>query len=108
MSAPASTWESRFTPGPGGVMTDEVGVISGELTLRTEAAPDGMVVLRIQYVGADEWYTVTGGRFRLAEPTLAEQFHQAAVALLALGGQDAATLNEQALGAPRDTRADAG
>jgi hypothetical protein len=106
MSTPGHAWESRFTPGPGGVMTDEVGVISGDLTLRSEAAPDGTVVLRVQYAGADEWYTVSSGHYRLAEPALAERFHQAAVALLAQGGKDAETLNEQALAAPSDPHAD--
>jgi hypothetical protein len=88
-------WESRFTPGPGGVMTDEVGTVTGDLSLRTEATGAGEVVLRVQYVGAEEWYTVTGGRYRLADPERAEQLHQAAVELLAKGGQDAATLNQQ-------------
>ena len=49
--------------GPGGVMTDEVGVVTGELTLRTEYA-DGQVTLRVQYKDADEWYAVTGGGAR--------------------------------------------
>jgi hypothetical protein len=50
-----------ITAGPGGVMTDEVGVITGELTLRTEFDA-GQVTVRVQYKDADEWYTVTGGR----------------------------------------------
>jgi hypothetical protein len=90
-----TAWENSFTPGPGGVMTDEVGTVTGDLNLRTEATPDGEVVLRVQYVGAEEWYTVTGGRYRLPDPAKAEQLHQAAVELLAKGGQDAATLNRQ-------------
>jgi hypothetical protein len=88
-------WESRFTPGQGGVMTDEVGTVTGDLNLRTEASPNGEVVLRVQYVGAQDWYTVTGGRYRLPDPAQAGRLHQAAVQLLARGGQDAATLNEQ-------------
>jgi hypothetical protein len=93
-----TTWESHFTPGQGGVMTDEVGTVTGDLSLRTEATADGEVVLRVQYVGAEEWYTVTGGRYRLADPARAEQLHQAAVELLAKGGQDAAALNQQSRG----------
>jgi hypothetical protein len=73
-------------------MTDQVGVVTGELVLRTEATADGRVELRVQYVSADEWYTVTGGRYRLRDPAGAAQVHQAAVALLAKGGQDAASL----------------
>src|SRR4029434_2884503 len=43
---------------PGGVMTDEVGVVTGEWTLRSELA-GGTVTLRAQYKDADEWYAVT-------------------------------------------------
>jgi hypothetical protein len=43
---------------PGGVMTDEVGTVTGDLTL--EPFVDGETVrLRVQYKGADEWYTIT-------------------------------------------------
>ncbi|MET9853152.1 hypothetical protein ABZY57_09430 [Streptomyces sp. NPDC006450] len=38
--------------GPGGAMTDEVGVITGDVTLTTEASPDGRASVRIQYTGA--------------------------------------------------------
>jgi hypothetical protein len=70
-----------ITAGPGGVMTDEVGVVTGELTLRTEL--DGSdAVLRVQYTGAAEWYTVTGGRVRLVEPEDLDAVHTIAVALL--------------------------
>lgn len=44
---------------PGGVMTDEVGVITGDLTLAPDVAEDGTVTLCAQYKGADEWYRVT-------------------------------------------------
>jgi len=49
-----------FTAPKGGVMTDEVGAITGELTLRTEVDGHGTVSHRIQYKDAEEWYTVTG------------------------------------------------
>ena len=66
---------------PGGVMTDEVGAVTGDLTLRTELADDGTVTQRVQYVGADEWYTVTGGRTSLDGRTL-DEIHKEAVAQL--------------------------
>jgi hypothetical protein len=48
-------------PAPkGGVMTDEVGAITGDLTLRTEVDDQGCFVHRVQYKDADEWYAVTG------------------------------------------------
>ncbi|MFU8853804.1 hypothetical protein ACNAW0_22890 [Micromonospora sp. SL1-18] len=72
---------SDVTAGPGGVMTDEVGVVTGELTLCTEYA-DGQVTLRVQYKDADEWYVVTGGRVPLADPAGLDTVHAIAVALL--------------------------
>ena len=70
-----------ITAGPGGVMTDEVGVITGELTLRTELRA-GQVVLRVQYKDADEWYAVTGGLAPLADPADLAAVHTIAVGLL--------------------------
>jgi hypothetical protein len=68
--------------GPGGVMTDEVGVITGDLTLRTEVDDTGNAVLRVQYKDADEWYTVTGAKVTLVDPKDIEAVHNLAVALL--------------------------
>ena len=70
-----------ITPGPGGVMTDEVGVVTGDLTLRTEV--DGKaVVVRVQYKDAAEWYTVTGARASLADTRDLDAVHAVAVGLL--------------------------
>ena len=70
-----------IVPGPGGVMTDEVGVVTGELTLRTEL-DGGRVVVKVQYKDADEWYVVTGGAAPLADPAALDAVHQIAVGLL--------------------------
>ncbi|MER6593611.1 hypothetical protein ABT214_17520, partial [Micromonospora purpureochromogenes] len=67
--------------GPGGVMTDEAGVVTGELTLKTRYA-DGQVTLSVQYKDADEWYAVTGGKAALADPAGLDAVHAVAVALL--------------------------
>ena len=61
--------------GPGGVMTDEVGVITGELTLRTEVSGD-KVTVRVQYKDADEWYVVTGGKATLKDPADVDAVHK--------------------------------
>jgi hypothetical protein len=66
---------------PGGVMTDEAGVVTGELTLRSELA-DGKYVLRVQYKDSDEWYTVTGTQVALPEKRGLNAMHAQAVALL--------------------------
>jgi hypothetical protein len=66
---------------PGGVMTDEVGVVTGELTLRTDLSGDE-VTLHVQYTEAEEWYTVTGGRATLADPADLDAVHALYAALL--------------------------
>ncbi|CAN7529195.1 hypothetical protein [Rossellomorea sp. LjRoot5] len=48
-----------------GVMTSEVGVISGELELVTACDEDGVLKLSITYVGAEEWYSLPGEEYRL-------------------------------------------
>jgi hypothetical protein len=70
-----------ITPGPGGVMTDEVGVVTGPLTLRTEVS-GREVTLRVQYKDAEEWYAVTGGRATLRDPADVDAVHSIAVGLL--------------------------
>ena len=79
MTEPLPTTD--ITAGPGGVMTDEVGVVTGDLTLRTELA-DRQAILRVQYQEAEEWYTVTGGRADLTDPADVQAVHQIAVGLL--------------------------
>jgi hypothetical protein len=77
----ATTRTTDITAGPGGVMTDEVGVITGDLTVRTEYA-DGRVTVRVQYKDADEWYAVTGGTAPLADEAAVEAVHTIVVGLL--------------------------
>jgi hypothetical protein len=68
--------------GPGGVMTDEVGVVTGDLTVRTEVDDATNVVVKVQYKDADEWYVVTGAKARIADPRDVDAVHAIAVALL--------------------------
>ncbi|MEU9175668.1 hypothetical protein AB0C90_02165 [Streptomyces sp. NPDC048550] len=53
-------WCDEVPAGPGGAMTDEVGVITGPLTVRTTAVAGGLVRIEVQYTDAEEWYTLTG------------------------------------------------
>lgn len=53
-------WQDEVLAGPGGAMTDEVGVITGPLTLRTTALAGGLAGFEVQYKDADEWYTLAG------------------------------------------------
>jgi hypothetical protein len=80
-AAPATAPTTDITAGPGGVMTDEFGVVTGDLTLRTETSGSDVVV-RVQYKEADEWYTVTGGKAKLKDPADAAAVHQIAVGIL--------------------------
>ncbi|WP_432417520.1 hypothetical protein [Actinoplanes solisilvae] len=67
--------------GPGGVMTDEVGVVTGDLTLRTEVSGFDVTV-RVQYKDADEWYTVTGAKAPLRDPADADAVHAVVAGIL--------------------------
>ncbi|MFF3215565.1 hypothetical protein ACFYYB_33670 [Streptomyces sp. NPDC002886] len=71
--------------GPGGAMTDEVGVVTGDVTVMTEAGPDGTASVRIQYTGAEEWYTLTGSPAPLPPGGLAA-FHKLVVEAVKAGG----------------------
>jgi hypothetical protein len=94
-------WTQSFTPGPGGVPTEEVGTVTGDLVLRTEVGDDGAVLLRVKYAGAAEWYTVAGGRFDMADhadrEARAEALHAEVVGILARGGADLTTARLTAL-----------
>jgi hypothetical protein len=62
-----SEYCSPFTAGPGGVMTEEVGVVTGDLELRTVCGADGVVTTKVRYAGALDWYRLRGGSCRLAD-----------------------------------------
>lgn len=70
-----------ITAGPGGVMTDDVGVITGDLTLRTDYA-GGKVTVNVQYKDAEEWYVVTGGKANLKDPADVTAVHDIVAAIL--------------------------
>ena len=78
----ATPFTTDITAGPGGVMTDEVGIITGDVTVRTDVDPKGSLVVKVQYKDADEWYTVTGARTTLRDPKDADAVHALVVALL--------------------------
>ncbi len=76
-------YSSPFVAGPGGIMTDDVGVITGELELRTVLAEDGVAVrTEVRYEGADEWYALTGGCCALKDPEDLSAVHELLVGVL--------------------------
>ncbi|MFF3437138.1 hypothetical protein [Streptosporangium sp. NPDC002721] len=76
-------YDNQVLAGPGGVMTDEVGVITGDLVVRTEVHDDQAHVA-VQYLGAEEWYTLTGSPAPLAGHT-GEEVHEAVLAAIQAG-----------------------
>lgn len=73
---------SLFVAGPGGVMTDEVGVVTGDLELCTELSDYGELRALVRYEGAEEWYAVTGGSCVLADPLDHQQVHSLLLGIL--------------------------
>lgn len=73
---------SRLTAPPGGVMTEEVGVVTGDLEPRTRCRDDGATSVQVRYAGADEWYTLSGAGCRLHDPADAQVLHQTLAAVL--------------------------
>ncbi|WP_327075309.1 hypothetical protein OG196_42720 [Kitasatospora purpeofusca] len=66
-------------------MTVEVGVITGDLTLRT--VWDGRrALLGVQYDGADEWYTVEGSPLPARSAAEAESAHRTTAEAVRRGG----------------------
>ncbi|MBW4715642.1 hypothetical protein [Saccharothrix obliqua] len=68
-------YSSPLVAGPGGVMTDEVGVVTGDLELRTSLV-GGVLRAKVRYEGAEEWYAVTGAACRVADPRDHAAVHQ--------------------------------
>jgi hypothetical protein len=65
----AETLRSLFSSTAGGVMTEEVGAITGELELLTRPASDGSgTEALVRYAGAGEWYSVAGSPVLLPRP----------------------------------------
>ncbi|HEY8374186.1 MAG TPA: hypothetical protein VIL00_15725 [Pseudonocardiaceae bacterium] len=73
---------TTFTAGPGGVWTDEVGVITGELELRTRCGRDGRVTVEVRYAEAEEWYRVSAADAQLVDPADHAPLHRSLIGLL--------------------------
>ncbi len=59
MNTQESEERSTIYSTAGGLMTDEVGTVSGDLEIATRVAEE-LLDVSVRYAGADEWYTVTG------------------------------------------------
>ncbi|MFJ4598113.1 MULTISPECIES: hypothetical protein [unclassified Kitasatospora] len=86
----AERHQAHVTAGPGGVMTEEVGCITGELTVVTTAFPTGQAWVAVQTRGADEWYTLTGTPTPLPAGESLAHYHQRVLDAVRTGGETVA------------------
>ncbi|MFE6686851.1 hypothetical protein ACFVFQ_10280 [Streptomyces sp. NPDC057743] len=75
----------RVTAGPGGAMTVQVGVITGDLTVTTTDLGDGTAAVVIHYTGAEDRYDLEGGPVRIP-PTGIVGLHRAVLDAVRTGG----------------------
>ncbi len=67
----------------GGVMTDEVGAVTGDLEISTRLLDESALLdVRVRYVGAEEWYTVTGSPVAPGDRYPAADLHERVVEYL--------------------------
>lgn len=93
MNTPPSvnSYVDRVTAGPGGAMTDEVGVVTGDLTVATILLPDGRHVrVAVQHSGGDTWYTLAGSPAPVPAGRLAA-YHRDLLGRIRRGGGTRAT-----------------
>ncbi|MYT34060.1 hypothetical protein [Streptomyces sp. MspMP-M5] len=75
----------RVTAGPGGAMTVQVGVITGDLTVTTTDRGDGTARVVVQYTGAEDRYDLEGGPVRIPPGGVAA-LHRAVLGAVRTGG----------------------
>lgn len=75
---------SVLTAPPGGIMTDEVGVITGDLEIATRY-DGGDVTVWLRYAGADEWYRIAAADCHLHDERDHRSLHSALAAVLHRG-----------------------
>jgi hypothetical protein len=63
---PPADLKSSFTSTTGGVLTDEVGAITGDLELLTRPTDSG-IETAVRYTGAHDLYTVSGSPVRTTD-----------------------------------------
>jgi len=75
----------------GGVMTKEVGSITGDLEIATHPLAAKSIEVRVRYDGAEEWYTVKGSPIELGKaislsPNQLHELHERVVRHLTTPG----------------------
>ncbi|MEU7022995.1 hypothetical protein ABZ990_20370 [Streptomyces sp. NPDC046203] len=76
------SWASWTTTGVytggGGVLTDEVGVLTGDVTVHTTFV-DGEARVAVQYSGASDWFTMSGSPVPCGSEPESRDLHDAVV-----------------------------
>jgi hypothetical protein len=70
----------------GGVMTDEVGAVTGDLEVTTRLLGAGLLGVYVRYAGAEEWYTVAGSPVSVDERSSLDELHKRVVKHLTTPG----------------------
>lgn len=91
------TWASWTTINiqakAGTVRTEEVGVLSGDITVHTTWAENEAYVA-VQPTGASDWYTLVGSPVPCSSEEESRQFHQDVVEAVREGDAAGSTLGE--------------
>ena len=80
----ADELRSVVTSTTGGVMTEEVGAVTGDLEVATRPIEAEGIEVTVRYAGAEEWYTVEGGPIGLNNarglaPSKLSELHESVV-----------------------------
>lgn len=67
MSTHKDEARSTITSTTGGIMTRDVGAITGELEIATRSIDKGTIEVAARYAGVNEWYAVEGSPFQAAD-----------------------------------------
>ncbi|MET7621487.1 hypothetical protein [Streptomyces sp. NPDC005408] len=96
------TWASWTTTGiyagAAGVLTEEVGVIKGDLTVHTTWA-EGQAEIAVQFSGASDWFTMAGSPVPCPSEEASRTLHQAIVEAVR-DGDEAPVSADQAVPPP--------
>ncbi|MET9730225.1 hypothetical protein ABZZ79_05975 [Streptomyces sp. NPDC006458] len=83
---PKASWTTTgvFT-GRGGVRTDEVGIVTGDLTVHT-AWNGEQAEVHVRHSGTSQWFTFSGSPVPCSSAEASRELHQAAVEAVRAGG----------------------
>lgn len=83
---------STVTSTTGGIMTEEVGAVTGDLEVATRSLAAEDIEVTVRYAGADEWYSVEGSPNKLGKvgglpPSKLRELHERLIRHLTTPGK---------------------